>query len=254
MDLTIDRDGHVAVLTITRPPHNFFDSALLQDIADSAAELTRHPGDCRSIVITSEGKNFCAGADFSREPADGDRDASARNTYSQAMRIYDIPVPVIASVQGAAVGGGMGLACAADFRVTSERTRFHSNFTQLGFHPGFALSLRLQDLVGKHWASKILLSSAPVQGEQALQLGLSDELVAEKNLLEKAIEMARGYSRLAPLAVRSVKATLLKDFRSALGSTLNHELSEQSWLWKTADARSGIAANLHREAPVFTGQ
>lgn len=255
MDLSLGRDGHVAVLTITRPPHNFFDSTLLRDIAQNAEELTQDAGDCRAIVLASEGKNFCAGADFSSNSADGDRSVSARETYTQAMRIFDIPVPVIACVQGAAVGGGMGLACAADLRVTSARTRFHSNFTQLGFHPGFALSRRLQDLVGTHQARRILLSSRPVRGEDAQRIGLSDEYVdTDEDLLPRSIEIAHHYASLAPLAVRSVKATLLADFRNTLSATLEHELTEQSRLWATEDSREGIAASLRRAVPVFSGR
>lgn len=254
MDLSIERDGHVAILTIQRPPHNFFDSDLLRDLADTATDLTQDPNDCRSIVLRSEGKNFCAGADFSKAPATEGRDAGARETYTQAMRLFDLPVPVIACVQGAAVGGGMGLACAADFRVTSEKTRFHANFVQLGFHPGFALSRRLEDLVGPHVARRILLSGQPVRGATALELGLSDALVTEEDLLDQGLQMAHHYTNLAPLAVRSLKATLLSKLRADLPAVLDHELAEQSWLWKTQDAKAGITANLQRTTPVFAGK
>ena len=141
-DLSVEAvDGYVSVLTMRRPPNNFFDLELVEAIADAAEQLAA--GDTRAIVLSSEGKHFCAGADFSAGgsgPGADEMADAARRLYSQAARLLEIPVPVIAAVQGSAVGGGLGLACVADFRVASASSRLHCNFSQLSFHPGFGLS------------------------------------------------------------------------------------------------------------------
>ena len=120
-DVTLELDGHVAVVEMHRPPANFFDRVLLQEVAD-AAEQAQSSG-ARAIVLCSEGKHFCAGASLS----DGSGQVSPRETaaavYAQARRVFALEIPIVAAVQGAAVGGGLGLACAADFRVASSGSR-----------------------------------------------------------------------------------------------------------------------------------
>jgi enoyl-CoA hydratase/carnithine racemase len=252
-DLTLTRDGHVAVLEIHRPPANYFDRRLIGLLADAADELDADKG-CRAIVLCSEGKHFCAGANFGGEDMGGDRVATSEALYRHAVRLFRIKVPVIAAVQGTAVGGGLGLACAADFRVASPSTRFHANFSLLGFHQGFGLSVTLPEIVGRQHAMDMLFASRKVLGERALEIGLADRLVPDGEQREEALRWAREIADAAPLAVRSMKQTLRGDLADRVSAALDRELSEQAWLWSTKDSAAGIAANLDRQKPVFTAE
>src|SRR5688572_24834944 len=123
-----------------RPPANHFDEALIGRIVDAALALDDDPA-CRVIILASEGRHFCAGADFSGGEFALDQAAAAERLYRRAARLFDVRTPMIAAVQGTAVGGGLGLACAADFRIAEPASRFVANFAKLGFHQGFALSV-----------------------------------------------------------------------------------------------------------------
>ncbi|MBD3649550.1 MAG: enoyl-CoA hydratase/isomerase family protein, partial [Pseudomonadales bacterium] len=144
-------DGHVVQCEIKRPPNNFFDHQLIKDMADCFEDVDEDP-DCRAIVLCSEGKHFCAGANFgsaAREEDVRQRSADRPNPlYTEAVRLFRSKTPVIAAVQGAAVGGGFGLAVMADFRVVCPNTRMTANFVKLGFTPGFGLTHTLARIIG----------------------------------------------------------------------------------------------------------
>ena len=129
-------------MRLSRPPNNYFDTALIDSVAEAYEELDGS-GWCRAIVLASEGRHFCAGLDFS---ANAGQDIAA--LYAPALRLFAAPLPVVAAVQGAAIGGGCGLALSADFRVATAQSRFSANFARLGFHHGFALTVTLPAVVG----------------------------------------------------------------------------------------------------------
>lgn len=250
--ITVTEDGHVAVIEINRPPANYFDRELIAQIAAAAADL--QAGGTRAIVLCSEGKHFCAGADFGGGELATDRERAAQELYREAVRIFEIAVPVIAAVQGSAVGGGVGLACAADFRVASPSTRFHANFSALGFHHGFGLSVTLPGIVGPQQAMELLYASRRIGGQRALEIGLADRLVPDGTQRSEAIAWAAEIAACAPLAVQSMKQTLRGPLVQKVRAVLERELSEQARLWATEDSKAGIAASLAREKPVFTGR
>lgn len=252
--VTLDRAGaHVAVVEIHQPPANFFDRDILREVAD-AGERAADEG-ARAVVLCSEGKHFCAGASLGDASGELDPRAAAERVYEQAVRIFRLDVPVVAAVQGAAVGGGLGLACAADFRVAGPRTRFEANFARLGFHCGFALSVSLPRIVGHTAAQRMLLTGLPVRAEEALALGLADRLASEVGQeREVALELAGELAAAAPLAVRSMRRTLRADLLDGLEAALRHELDEQERLWRTEDCAAGITASLNRDTPTFVGR
>ena len=251
-EITVTEDGHIAVIEINRPPANYFDRKLIARIADTATDL--QAGGTRAIVLCSEGKHFCAGANFGAGEMAADRERAARELYREAVRIFEIAVPVIAAVQGSAVGGGVGLACAADFRVASPSTKFHANFSALGFHQGFGLSVTLPEIVGLQQAMELLYASRRIDGQRALETGLVDRLVPDGTQRREAIAWAAEIADYAPLAVQSMKQTLRAPLVQKVRAALERELSEQARLWATEDSKIGIAANLAREKPVFTGR
>lgn len=250
--ITVTEDGHVAVIEINRPPANYFDRGLIAQITQAAAGL--QAGGTRAIVLCSEGRHFCAGANFAGGEMAADREGAAQDLYREAVRMFEIAVPVIAAVQGSAVGGGLGLACAADFRVASPSTRFHANFSRLGFHQGFGLSVTLPGIVGPQQAMDLLYTSRRVGGRQALEIGLADRLVPDGTQRSAAVAWAAEIAACAPLAVQSMKQTLRGPLARQVRAVLERELSEQARLWATEDSEAGIAASLAREEPVFTGR
>lgn len=252
-DLRIEADGPVAVLTIARPPANYFDRPLITAIADTLDALASDDS-TRVAVLASEGKHFCAGANFGTTAEGADRVSESRRLYSEGTRLFRTTIPVVAAVQGSAVGGGLGLACSVDFRVASPSTRLWANFSRLGFHQGFGLSVSLPRLVGHQAARRMLVGAERVDGRQALELGLVDRLTDSGAELAGAVAYAHELAALAPLAVRSIRETLRGDLAERVDEALDREASEQAWLWETADAREGIAASLERRAPVFTGR
>lgn len=253
-DLTVRQADHIAVIEIRRAPANYFDAALLANIADAADALQQN-GSTRAIVLCSEGKHFCAGADFGTDQLSADkRGAAAAEIYRQGIRLFEIEIPVIAAVQGSAVGGGLGLACAADFRVASPSSRFDANFSKLGFHHGFGLTVTLPYIVGQQRALEMLLNSQRLGGAAAQDAGLVDRLVDDGQVLAGAVALAEQISARAPLAVRSIKATMKKGMAEDVRQALEHELVEQRRLWATADSEIGIAAGIARTEPEFVGR
>lgn len=251
-NIKVSNASQVSVIEITRPPANFFDRQLIGEIADAAA--AEHARGTGAIVLCSDGKHFCAGANFAAGEMDADRARSSELLYREAVRLFDVPVPIIAAVQGSAVGGGLGLACAADFRVAAPSSRFHANFSKLGFHHGFGLSVTLPGIVGAQHAADLLYTGRRIDGQRAFDIGLVDRLVPEEDLLDEALIWALEIAEAAPLAVQSIRQTLRAPLVSQVRSVLDRELAEQRTLWATKDSKIGIAASLARQKPIFTGQ
>ena len=251
-EVTLSINDHVAVVEMHRPPMNFFDRDLLAGIADAGEEA--QSAGARAIVLCSEGRHFCAGLNLSDGSGQVDPRDAASAVYHQGMRIFALELPVIAAVHGAALGGGLGLACAADFRVASPETRFEANFSRLGFHHGFALSVTLPRIVGNQHAAFMLYSGAEVRGEQAHRIGLADRIVAHVDLRDQAIDLAQEIAAAAPLAVKSMRCTLRQDLIAQLEKALEHELDEQVRLLRTEDFAIGIQGARERQVPAFVGR
>jgi 2-(1,2-epoxy-1,2-dihydrophenyl)acetyl-CoA isomerase len=239
-------DEHVMLVEFSRPPHNYFDGALIGAIADAYEQLERVAA-CRAIVLCSKGKNFCAGANFAaKNPAEGD-------LYEQAVRLFAAGPPVVAAVQGAAVGGGLGLALSADFRVSSPDSRFSPNFARLGIHHGFGITVTLPTVVGAQHALELLYTGARLSGEEAHRIGLCDRLVATDRIRDEAVALAAEIATSAPLAVRSIRNTMRGDLASKIRQATAHEAAAQSRQWETNDFREGVLAASERRTPRFNG-
>jgi enoyl-CoA hydratase/carnithine racemase len=241
-------DDHVAVVEFSRPPNNHFDAELIGALADAYERLDDDPS-CRAIVLCSAGKHFCAGADF----GGGDNPAGA-SLYDQAARLVGAGTPVVAAVQGAAVGGGLGVAMTADFRVASPESRFVANFARLGIHHGFGLTVTLPPVVGQQRALELLYLGERVKGERAHAIGLCDRLVPADRLRDEAIALAAEIATSAPLAIRSIRETLRGDLAERLRAATRREAAEQAKLFATEDFGEGVRAASERRAPRFTGR
>jgi len=251
-ELTVELgDDYVATLEFSRPPSNYFSVGLIEQLAAACEELAASPH-CRAIVLCSAGRVFCAGADFADKDAIGRPDGA--HLYDFAIRLFEQPLPVVAAIQGAAVGGGLGLALAADFRVAAPEARFAANFALLGIHQGFALSVTLPAAVGQQKAQDLLYTGRRIGAEEAHAIGLADQLAESGQARARARELAAQIATSAPLAVRSIRATLRGELVEAARQAMVRERAEQERLMQTADWREGLAAVRDRRPASFTGR
>lgn len=248
-DIAASMSEHVVNLEIQRPPHNFFDHALIRDLADALFAIDDTP-EARVVLLCAQGKSFCAGANFAKGQASVLDDSTPRGRnplYEEAVRLFSNKKPVIAVVQGAAIGGGLGLAVFADFRIASPQARFGANFVKLGIHPGFGLTWTLPRLMGEQRAAELFLTGDRIDGETAHRWGLVDRLVPAESLREEAFAFARSIAVNAPLAVQSTRLTLRREMAAAVEAQTDREGAEQSWLARTEDHREGVRAVAARE-------
>lgn len=243
-------DDLVATIELHRPPSNFFDADLVRALAD-AYEAADGRADCRAIVLCAEGRHFCAGLDFAHGPAPA---AGAASLYGEAERLFRAQTPVVAAIQGAAIGGGLGLACSTDFRVACPEARFSANFARLGFHHGFALSVTLPVLVGQQHALDLLYTGRRISGDEAARIGLCDRLVDAGQLRSAARALAAEIAASGPLAVRAIRATMRGDLADRARAAMAREAVEQDRLRRTTDWTEGIRAAAERRTPRFEGR
>ncbi|MBX6373111.1 MAG: enoyl-CoA hydratase/isomerase family protein [Acetobacteraceae bacterium] len=249
--------GPIATIELRRPPHNFFSREMIAEIATALEAADADPA-IRVVVLAAEGKAFCAGADFSRrgpsgtEPEDGG--PVRRHLYKEASRLFRTRKPIVAAVHGAAIGGGLGLACVADFRVTCQEARFSANFTRLGFHPGFGLTATLPRLVGPQMAALLFYTGRRIPGDEAVRIGLADLLVPQAEVRSAAEALATEIAQSGPLAVVATRETLRRGLADAVEAATERELVEQDWLRKTEDFREGVKAMAERRLPNFRGR
>jgi enoyl-CoA hydratase/carnithine racemase len=259
-DIGIEKTGHVALVEIRRPPNNFFDIPLIKDIG-GAFESFDEDSNIRAIVLAAQGKAFCAGANF----GDGSTlDAQGRRSnepgpgvaplYIEGNRLFRTKKPIIAAVHGAAVGGGLGLAMVADFRVTCPEARFCANFTRLGFHPGFGLTVTLPAVIGETKAALMFYTSRRVPGDEAYVMGLADVLVRQDQVRDAAIKLAAEIGENSPLGLIATRMTMRSGIADRVREATDHELEEQTRLRKTDDFREGVKSVSERRVPDFKGR
>ncbi|CAN7525117.1 enoyl-CoA hydratase/isomerase family protein [Phenylobacterium sp. LjRoot225] len=250
--LAVDRIGHVAVLTFARPPANHVSVDLLRDIADVLEGLDLD-ANCRAVVLQAEGKVFCAGADLANPQGVSGMDSIAA-LYEQALRLFAAELPIVAAIQGAAVGAGLGLSLVADFRVASPEARFSANFVKLGFHPGFGLTHTLPRLIGAQRASLMALTGRRIKAEEALAWGLADAIAPAADLRGAALRLAEEIAENAPLAVAATRKSLRAGLVEAFRAATQREHAQQSILRDTEDFAEGVKAVGERRAGVFVGR
>ncbi len=258
-DIGIEKHGRVALVEIRRPPNNFFDIPLIKEIA-GAFESFDDDIHIRAVVLASQGKAFCAGANFGdgstldsqgrrpNEPGPG-----VAPLYIEGNRLFRTRKPVIAAVHGAAVGGGLGLAMVADFRVTCPEARFCANFTRLGFHPGFGLTVTLPAVIGPTKAALMFYTSRRVTGQEAYAMGLADVLVPQQEVRDAAIKLAGEIGENSPLGLIATRMTMRGDIADRVRKATDIELEAQTRLRKTEDFKEGVKAVFERRLPNFTG-
>jgi enoyl-CoA hydratase/carnithine racemase len=260
-DIGVDKSGLVALIEIRRPPNNFFDVVLIHQIAEALETLDEDEG-CRAVVLASQGKAFCAGANFGDGSAlspDGRRpdelpQSRVGHLYVEAVRLFRTQKPIVGAIHGPAVGGGLGLAMVPDFRVACPEARFCANFTRLGFHPGFGLTVTLTEVVGRSNAALMFYTSRRVTGEEAYRMGLADVLVPQDQVRGAALKLAAEIAENSPLGLLSTRATMRAGLADRVRAATDHELVEQNRLRVTDDFKEGVKAMAERRVPSFAGR
>lgn len=249
MPVGVEVHEHVGVIELQEPPHNFLTVELVSQVADALEGFDADP-EVRAAVLAADGRSFCAGANF----AGGGTGGSSEDLYAHAARLCEAAVPVVAAVQGPAIGGGLGLALTASLRVTCPEARFSANFVKLGIHHGFGLSVTLPELLGPSRAALVLLTGRRFKGEEATELGLADLCVPQDEIRERAIGLAGEIASGAPLAISAINRTLRSGLADRVREATRHEAAEQARLRGTEDATEGIRAVTERREGRFAGR
>jgi enoyl-CoA hydratase/carnithine racemase len=243
---------HVIGIGMNRPPANYFDEQLIRSIADALDEVDQSPH-ARAAVLYSLTRHFCAGADLQgravASPIDPKEGAS--RLYAQALRLFNARTPIVAAVGGAAIGGGLGLAMVADFRVASTRASFSANFSRLGFFPGFGLTASLPRVIGHQHANRLFYTGERISAARAFEIGLVDQLSEEGQELDSAIEFAREIALSSPRSVALLRRTFREAVLQAVESAIPVENAHQISLMTDPDFAEGIQAASERRLPNF---
>ena len=259
--LLVARRGPIAILTLNRPEvRNALSPWLYAELEQAVRALG---AEARCLVITGQGEAFCSGDDVKLVMAGGGAGGPAPVAEALAREprltpaadaLLRCPVPVIAAVNGPAVGWGMELALMADLRVASERARFGELFVLRGLCCDVAGLARLAQLVGREKAAELLYTGALIDAAEAQRIGLVSRVVPHERVLDEALALAERIAANPPLAVRALKAGLARALDpdwDELGRWVSATLAE---LFRSEDHREGVRAFLEKRAPSFTGR
>jgi enoyl-CoA hydratase len=249
-------DG-VAVLTLNRPKVlNALNAALLLEL-DAALDALGADDSIRAVIVTGAGeKAFAAGADIQELAAVSGLEGQALAARGQRVfgKMETLGKPVIAAINGFALGGGCELAMATTIRVASDAAKLGQPEVKLGLIPGYGGSQRLPRLVGKGGAMKLLLTGEMVSAQEALRIGLVDEVVPAGDLMTRAQALAGTIAGMAPIAVRQCIAAVYAGYDLPLDEALAHEAALFGLCCGTADKAEGARAFLEKRAAVWQGK
>jgi len=243
-------EPHVAIVRFNRPTvHNALNTEVRQILHSYFSELSSDP-DIRAIILAGSEKVFAAGADIQEQAG---RDVvGAINAYT-TRAISDCPKPVIAAVNGFALGGGCEFAMQCDIILANEKAKFGQPEIKLGLIPGAGGTQRLPRVIGKHNAMYMLLTGAFISSAEAHRLGLVSEIV-EGNCEPRALELARQIASFPPLAAQQIKEVVNAGLEGPLDAGLRLERRGYQLMFGTADMREGVTAFMEKRPPVFTGK
>jgi enoyl-CoA hydratase len=249
----IESNQGIAILTVNRPDAmNSLNNDVLNDLFDAFNQVANDES-VMAIILTGEGKAFVAGADiaamYEMNPVMAKELSS--NGHRVMNLIESIPKPVIAAVNGFALGGGCELALACDIRIASERAKFGQPEVNLGIIPGFGGTLRLPSLVGKGMGKLLIMTGDIIDAQEAFRIGLVDKVVAPEHLMEAAHALAGRIISKAPLAVASAKAIIDEGYNRNISKVFTIEIDAFSRLFDTRDKKEGIGAFLEKRPAKF---
>jgi len=246
----------VAMVAFNRPEvANALSTEMGEELLLAWTELARRD-DLRCVVLTGEGRHFQAGADLKERNGMTDEAWAAQHRVFEAMvrAQLSLPVPVIAAVNGAAMGGGCEMTLACDFAYASETARFGLPEVGLGIMPGLGGTQLLRRCAGERRAIELLTTGRPFTAAQALEYGVVNGVIAPEALMETVLGVAAEIAARAPLSVRALKRVVREGVSLDLAAAMEMELSAYNRLFKTADRREGVASFNEKRTPVFKGE
>lgn len=247
------QENGVVVLTLNRPEAlNALNIELRQTLARIFSELADDPS-VRCVVITGSGKAFVAGADIKVMAEASPMEVQRLNLHNYWQSIADFPKPLIAAVNGFALGGGCELAMHADIIIAGESAKFGLPEIKLGIMPGAGGGQRLVRLVGSKRAMRLLLTGEMICAATACEWGLVSQLVEDDELLDSALEMANTIAGMAPDAICHIKETIALGQDMPLSGALTLERRAFNMLFDTQDQKEGMAAFIEKRKPEFKG-
>ena len=257
--IILQNKGGVSHIILNQPDkHNALSPTMIEELSDAFENLSKDEN-TRVLILSANGKSFCAGANFGSDGSSANRSQENNPTdksshlYVEAVRLFATKTPIVGAIQGAAIGGGLGLSLVPDFRVACPESRFAANFTRLGFHPGFGLTHTLPALIGNQRATLMFYTSRRIKGEEAYEWGLADMLVPLEEVRTAATDLAKEISENSPLGVMETRATMRQGLADRVRKTTDHELVVQDKLRQTDDFKEGVKAVAERRVPNFKG-
>lgn len=256
-NILLDKDAGMAVLTINRPRAlNALNEQTIRELAEALDQI-RTDADIQVLIVTGAGdKAFVAGADigYMKELTPVEAREFALSGQEVFNAIEKLPQPVIAAVNGFALGGGCELAMSCDVRIAAENARFGQPEVSLGIIPGFAGTQRLPRLIGKAFAKEMLLTGDYITAGRAYEVGLVNQVVPASELMVKAREMAGRMMKNGPLAVRFAKEAVNQGLEMDVDRAMAYEADLLALCFATADQREGMTAFVEKRKPGFLGK
>ncbi len=254
-----EREGAIGIITLNKPENlNALSPELHVELIDIMNRLPLEK-DLLVVIITGAGKAFSAGGDLdgflSRSISHQERSGAADLfNNDMARKFLNVEIPLIAAINGAAVGGGFTLSLTCDLRIASEEARFGAVFARVGLSPEYGSSFLLSRIVGLTKASELILTAKMFDAKEALDIGLVNEVVQADKLMERAKELAQQIASLPPLSVRMAKRTIRHGLESTLSQALNFEELAETHCFSSLDHQEAVRAFLEKRKPKFQGR
>lgn len=251
----------ICQLTLNRPEtRNSIDDEIPTALANRLEEIRSIKG-LRCVILTGSGGVFCGGMDFRSNLSEHlfddasmlPHEAILKKMYAPIVKLLDVEIPIIAAMNGHAIGGGLGMGLLCDFRVVSSTAKYGANFVRLGVTSGLAISYLLPRIVGFPTAMELLLTGRLISGEEAERIRLAHYATKSDHVLNKAWELAREVAEAAPIAVRLMKKAIYRGIASEPFATLEYESHNMARTRETQDYQEGVRALLEKRSPKFTG-
>jgi enoyl-CoA hydratase/carnithine racemase len=252
--LLLTREEGIAIITLNRPPANAISEPLIRELNAALNEL--HGDDAvRAVVITGSGERiFCGGADLGSAFSGGDVEAFIRFGNSVMRKMERFPKPIIAAINGHAMGGGCEIAMACHLRLLKETARMGQTESNLGIIPGYGGTQRLPRLIGRTKALEFLLLGTQIPAQECLSLGLVNRLCKEGETLNEAKALARQLAKRAPLATAAIIRAVDEGLESPMARSIDVELDAFMPTLRSEDAAEGIQAFFAKREPEFKGR
>jgi len=253
--LLYDKKEKVAVITLNRPEKlNAINTQMNKELV-SALKEAKNDNEIRAIVITGAGKAFCAGSDVNEFASDEFSEASKEeNIFIHPYDLYKLYKPIIAAVNGVAVGFGTNLTLCCDITFASERASFGEFFIRMGIIPDMNGSLTLPLTVGVHKAKELIYSGERIYAEEALRIGLVNRVFPHDELMPKTMEFANNLAEKAPLGISLSKQAIQKAYETVFKEMMAIEAEYNAKLYATEDHKEAARAWVERRKPIFKGR